>query len=163
MKWNKKSFNALDALIIIAFVAIFVFLGVKTVSQAGWSTEKIQVTVVADCVPDDIIADINEGDILYTSDGTYIGVVKKSYTAKATQVYADTRVDSGNRWPLVTVDVPDHSRIVMTVEIDADSDSRGYSVNGVNVKVNGDIEFYINGFSAEGYFSGVTEVKSDEK
>jgi len=163
MKWNKKSFNALDALIIVAFVAIFVFLDVKTVSQAGWSTEKIQVTVVADCVPDDIIADINEGDILYTSDGTYIGVVKKSYTAKATQVYADTRVDSGNRWPLVTVDVPDHSRIVMTVEIDADSDSRGYSVNGVNVKVNGDIEFYINGFSAEGYFSGVTEVKSDEK
>ena len=163
MKWNKKSFNALDDLIIVAFVAIFVFLGVKTVSQAGWSTEKIQVTVVADCVPDDIIADINEGDILYTSDGTYIGVVKKSYTAKATQVYADTRVDSGNRWPLVTVDVPDHSRIVMTVEIDADSDSRGYSVNGVNVKVNGDIEFYINGFSAEGYFSGVTEVKSDEK
>ena len=163
MKWNKKSFNALDALIIVAFVAIFVFLGVKTVSQAGWSTEKIQVTVVADCVPDDIIADINEGDILDTSDGTYIGVVKKSYTAKATQVYADTRVDSGNRWPLVTVDVHDHSRIVMTVEIDADSDSRGYSVNGVNVKVNGDIEFYINGFSAEGYFSGVTEVKSDEK
>ena len=60
MKWNKKSFNALDALIIVAFVAIFVFLGVKTVSQAGWSTEKIQVTVVADCVPDDIIADMEQ-------------------------------------------------------------------------------------------------------
>ncbi len=163
MKWNKKAFNALDALIIVAFVAIFVFLGVKTVSEASWSTEKIQVTVVADCVPNDIIADINEGDTLYTSDGTYIGVVKKSYTAKATQVYADTRVDSGNRWPLVTVDVPDHSRIVMTVEIDADSDTRGYSVNGVNVKVNGDIKFYINGFSADGYFSGITEVKSDEE
>ena len=163
MKWNKKSFNALDALIIVAFVAIFVFLGVKTVSEAGWRTEKIQVTVIADCVPNDIIAQINEGDILYTSDGTYIGVVKKSYTAKATQVYADTRVDSGNRWPLVTVDVPDHSRIVMTVEIDADSDTRGYSVNDVNVKVNGDIKFYINGFSADGYFSGITEVKSDEE
>ena len=127
--------------------------GVKTISEAGWSTEKVQVTVIADCVPNDIIAQINEGDMLYNTDGTFIGVVKKSYTAKATQVYADTRVDSGNRWPLVTVEVPDHSRIVMTVEIDAESDSRGYSVNGVNLKVNGDIEFYINGFSADGYFT----------
>ncbi|MBR4852968.1 MAG: DUF4330 family protein [Clostridia bacterium] len=163
MKWNKKTFNALDALIIVAFVAIFVFLGVKTLSEAGWRTEKVQVIVIADCVPNDIIAQINEGDMLYNTDGTFIGVVKKSYTAKATQVYADTRVDSGNRWPLVTVEVPDHSRIVMTVEIDAESDSRGYSVNGVNLKVNGDIEFYINGFSADGYFAGITGVKSDEE
>ena len=163
MTWNKKSFNALDALTIVAFVAIFVFLGVKTLSEADRSTEKIQVTLVADCVPNDIIAEIKEGDLLYTSEGIFIGVVNKSYTAKATQVYADTRVDSGNRWPLVTVEVPDHSRIVMTVEIDAESDSRGYSVNGINIKVNGDMEFYINGFSADGYFSGVTEVKSDEE
>ena len=163
MKWNKKSFNALDALVIVAFVAVFVFLGVKTLSEAGWSTQKMQVTVVAECVPEDIIAEINEGDMLYTADGTFIGVVKKAYTAKATQVYADIRVDSGNRWPLVTVDVPDHKRIVMTLEVDADSDSRGYSVNGIDVKVNGDIKFYINGFSADGYFSGITEVMSDEE
>ena len=163
MKWNKKSFNALDALVIVAFVAVFVFLGVKTLSEAGWSTQKMQVTVVAECVPEDIIAEINEGDMLYTADGTFIGVVKKAYTAKATQVYADTRVDSGNRWPLVTVDVPGHKRIVMTLEVDADSDSRGYSVNGIDVKVNGDIKFYINGFSADGYFSGITEVMSDEE
>ena len=163
MKLNKKVFNALDAIIIVAFVAIFVFLGVKNISEVSWGTEKIRVTVVAECVPDDIIVPINAGDKLYTSDGDLIGTVTKAYTTKATQVYADTRVDSENRWPLVTVDVPGHSRIALTVEIDAVAASRGYTVNDVDIKVNGDVEFYINGFSAEGYFSGITEVKSNEE
>jgi hypothetical protein len=33
----------------------------------------------------------------------------------------------------------------------------------VDIKVNGDVEFNINGFSASGYFSSITEVKANEE
>ncbi len=163
MKLSKKVFNSLDAVIIAVFVLLFVFLAVKNISEVNWGTDSITVTLAAEKVPDNIIPEIKEGDKLYTADGELIGTVKRVYITQATETYADTRVDSGNRWPLVTVEVPDHSRISFTLDIDAVSDSRGYSVNGVNIKVNRHIEFYINGFSAEGYFTSVSEVKADEK
>lgn len=163
MKFGKKVFNSLDAVIIAVFVLLFVFLAVKNISEVNWGTESITVTLTAEKVPNDIIPEIKEGDKLYSAEGELIGTVKRVYITQATETYADTRVDSGNRWPLVTVDVPDHSRISFTMDIDAESDSRGYSVHGVDIKVNRRIDFYINGFSAEGYFTSVSEVKANEE
>lgn len=163
MKLSKKVFNSLDAVIIAVFVLLFVFLAVKNISEVNWGTENITVTLAAEKVPDNVIPEIKEGDKLYTASGELIGTVKRVYITQATETYADTRVDSGNRWPLVTVDVPDHSRISLTLDIEAVSDSRGYSVNGVGIKVNRKLEFYINGFSADGYFTSVSEVKANEK
>lgn len=160
---NKKVFNSLDAAVIIIFALLFVFLAVKSLSQVSWGTHNITATITAEKVKDDIVPKITEGDNIYTSEGELIGRVTKVYVSPATEVFADTRVDSGNRWPLVTVDVPGHSRIVFTVDIEADSEPRGYSVHGVDIKVNGDVEFNINGFSASGYFSSITEVKANEE
>lgn len=156
MKLNKKIFNSLDMIIILVFAVLFVSLAVKSFTQVSRVDEVITVTVTADRVPDGIIPVINEGDKMYTESGELIGTVTKMYIVQATEIYADTRVDSGNRWPLVTVDVPDHSRMVITVSVEAEADDRGYSVHGVDIKVNGDVRFYINGFCADGYFSSIT-------
>lgn len=155
-KLNKKIFNSLDIVVLAVFVVLFALLAVKTFTSASETTEVITVTVTADRVPDDIIPSVKEGDKLYAASGELVGTVTKMYTVQATEIFADTRVDSGNRWPLVTVDVPDHSRMVITVSVDAVVSDRGYSVHGTDIKVNGDIEFCINGFSADGYFSSVT-------
>lgn len=154
-KFNKKIFNSLDMIIILVFAALFVGLAVKNFTGASKVDEVITVTITADRVPDGIIPEINEGDKLYTESGELIGTVTKMYTVQATEIFEDTRVDSGNRWPLVTVDVPDHSRMVITLSVNAEADDRGYSVHGIDVKVNGDVTFYVNGFHADGYFSSI--------
>ncbi len=156
MKLNKKLFNSLDMVILIVFAALFVVLAVKNFTGSTKVDEVITVTITADRVADEIIPVINEGDKLYTQSGELIGTVTKMYTVQATEIFADTRVDSGNRWPLVTVDVPDHSRMVITLSVEAESDDRGYSVHGVDIKVNGGVRFYINGFAADGYFTSIS-------
>lgn len=156
MKLSKKLFNSLDMVIIVVFAALFVALAVKNFTGGTKVDEVITVTITADRVADEIIPVINEGDKIYTDSGELIGTVTKMYTVQATEIYEDTRVDSGNRWPLVTVDVPDHSRMVITLSVEAEADDRGYSVHGVDIKVNGSVRFYINGFAADGYFTSIS-------
>lgn len=156
MKLSKKLFNSLDMVIIVVFAALFITLAVKNFTGNTKVDEVITVTITADRVADEIIPVINEGDKIYTASGELIGTVTKMYTVQATEIYEDTRVDSGNRWPLVTVDVPGHSRMVITLSVEAESDDRGYSVHGVGIKVNGEVRFYINGFAADGYFTSIS-------
>lgn len=163
MKLNKKLFNSLDAVVIIFFVVIFAVLSVKSLTAVSWGTENITATLVAEKVADGIIPEISAGDKIYTADGQLIGTVKSVYRTQATETYADTRVDSDLRWPLISVDVPDHSRLEFTLEIEAELGKRGYSVNGVSVKINRETEFCINGFSANGYFSSITEAQTNEE
>ncbi len=165
-KFDKRVFNSLDALIIFAFLLLFVFLAVKNIAQVTRSTEVIDITVTAEKVYDGVIPEINEGDKIYTASGDLLGTVKVYSRTVATETYADTRVDTSEQYPLVPdKEVPEHSRLVFVIQANAENAAEGYSVNGVDIKVNRDFEFLINGFTAKGYFSAIdtTEVNEGEE
>ena len=154
MKERKIRFNFIDVLIILlvaavafALVYIFVLSDKKADVSADGASASVRYVIQATDVEDRFDNLVSVGDEVFDavtrkSIGTVVGV-QTTPTQKIAFNYDEEKE--------IVVEVPDRITYAITIETDADESDRGFSVNGIVLKVGHKYTISLPDFYCSGY------------
>jgi hypothetical protein len=159
-KQRKNNFNILDALIIVAVLAlitvtVLVYSPTEILNLNSDNTT-VMYSVCISGVSANYAASVKVGDTVSDADGHKLGIVASDVEIEPHAVYKYQTDESGNG-SIVKITHPELVDIIITVTATAEKSDVGFTVDGMRIAIEAEYELVFPGFESKGVCISLSE------